>query len=339
MSGRPLRFIGVVAGGWIALRALLWWSDTGEVIREVAPVTALPSVAIATARAPVTPSINAAVQPVAPLAARSIPLALWLVPKPARVASDGPGEPRLALIATVEPVAEAAEPDAAPAPQSAPPVLALLPRPPPQPRRWSASGWLIARGGTGIGASPDAPQLGGAQGGVRVDYALRHGFAATGRIAAPAAGAGREVSLGMAWRPATLPVRLVVERRFALDRGRGGPAIGISGGIYSRLPAGFRLEGYAQGGTIFRDGAEHYVDGLVRAARPVAGRGGYEVDLGIGGWGGAQRGVARFDAGPSIGVRLPVADRAVRLSLDWRQRIAGDARPGSGPALTIGSDF
>jgi hypothetical protein len=29
----------------------------------------------------------------------------------------------------------------------------------------------------------------------------------------------------------------------------------------------------------------------------------------------------------------------VRLSIDWRQRIAGRARPGSGPALSIGSDF
>ena len=30
---------------------------------------------------------------------------------------------------------------------------------------------------------------------------------------------------------------------------------------------------------------------------------------------------------------------AIALALDWRQRVAGAARPGSGPALTLASDF
>jgi hypothetical protein len=29
----------------------------------------------------------------------------------------------------------------------------------------------------------------------------------------------------------------------------------------------------------------------------------------------------------------------VKVHVDWRQRIAGNARPGSGPALTLASDF
>ncbi|WP_204317143.1 hypothetical protein, partial [Klebsiella aerogenes] len=29
----------------------------------------------------------------------------------------------------------------------------------------------------------------------------------------------------------------------------------------------------------------------------------------------------------------------LRIALDWRQRVAGEARPGSGPALTLGADF
>jgi hypothetical protein len=29
----------------------------------------------------------------------------------------------------------------------------------------------------------------------------------------------------------------------------------------------------------------------------------------------------------------------VKLHLDWRQKLAGNARPGSGPALTLAGDF
>ncbi|MBS0285465.1 MAG: hypothetical protein JSS15_13700, partial [Proteobacteria bacterium] len=58
----------------------------------------------------------------------------------------------------------------------------------------------------------------------------------------------------------------------------------------------------------------------------------------LGAWGGAQRGAARLDVGPAAGVAVPAA-MPLRISLEWRQRIAGDARPGSGPALSIGADF
>ncbi|MDQ2891489.1 MAG: hypothetical protein M3R64_00165, partial [Pseudomonadota bacterium] len=63
------------------------------------------------------------------------------------------------------------------------------------------------------------------------------------------------------------------------------------------------------------------------------------VDVGVGAWGGAQRGASRLDIGPSAGMVIPVGGTAVRVTLDWRHRIAGSAAPGSGPALSIGSDF
>ena len=72
---------------------------------------------------------------------------------------------------------------------------------------------------------------------------------------------------------------------------------------------------------------------------PAAGPSRFRIDFGAGIWGSAQRGAARLDIGPTIGVAVPIARRAIRLSADWRERIAGDARPGSGPAFTIGSDF
>jgi hypothetical protein len=43
--------------------------------------------------------------------------------------------------------------------------------------------------------------------------------------------------------------------------------------------------------------------------------------------------------GPRLSIRLPGAARNLRVTADWRVRVAGDAAPGSGPALTIGGDF
>ena len=102
------------------------------------------------------------------------------------------------------------------------------------------------------------------------------------------------------------------------------------------VAAGFRLEGYAQGG-VARIGA--FADGAARLARPVGEVAGLELDLGIGAWGGAQPGAARLDVGPSATLLVPLADARVRIGLEWRRRVAGRAAPGSGPALTIGSDF
>jgi hypothetical protein len=160
------------------------------------------------------------------------------------------------------------------------------------------------------------------------------------RIAAPLRGRGAEVGLGLDWQPTALPLHLIAEQRVPIGRGRGGPALMIVGGVDPRpLVAGFRLEAYGQAGAIARGGVERFADGAVRVTRPVATVGAIRIDLGLGGWGGAQRGVSRLDVGPGVALLLPVERRAVRVTLDWRQRIAGNARPGSGPALSIGGDF
>jgi hypothetical protein len=36
---------------------------------------------------------------------------------------------------------------------------------------------------------------------------------------------------------------------------------------------------------------------------------------------------------------MPVGRAGIRASAEWRFRVAGDAEPGSGPALTIGTAF
>jgi hypothetical protein len=200
--------------------------------------------------------------------------------------------------------------------------------------------WGIARAGE-TGIQPGG-QLGGSQAGARLTYALGDArrVALSARVSAPATGRGAELALGIDWQPGKVPVHLIVEHRLALDGGRGGPAALVVGGIDPvAIGAGFRLEAYAQAGAIHRTRIEPFADGALRITRPVATIGRTRIDLGAGSWGGAQRGAARLDIGPTLALAIPVADRSVRLTLDWRHRIAGRAAPGSGPALSIGSDF
>lgn len=216
----------------------------------------------------------------------------------------------------------------------------VLPDPPAS--RWSASLWSIVRGGAEQGGGIATPQLGGSQSGVRLAYALAPRLAATMRVAAAHGVRQQEAAVGIEWRPGRLPFRLVVERRIGVAGVRGGVGAGVVGGIDAvPLAPATHLHGYGQAGVILRDGMpEGYADGAVRVSRLLHRTpGGTIVDLSIGGWGAAQRGVARLDAGPALGVTLPIAARRVRIGFEWRQRLAGDARPASGPALSIGADL
>ena len=58
--------------------------------------------------------------------------------------------------------------------------------------------------------------------------------------------------------------------------------------------------------------------------------------FGLGVWGGAQPGLSRLDAGPRVTMQMR---KNVKVHADWRQKLAGNARPGSGPALTLSGDF
>ena len=64
---------------------------------------------------------------------------------------------------------------------------------------------------------------------------------------------------------------------------------------------------------------------------------------GPGGWASVQHASGftsgRFDLGPSLLVRAPIGKASVELSADWRFQVAGNALPGSGPALTLSTGF
>ena len=98
------------------------------------------------------------------------------------------------------------------------------------------------------------------------------------------------------------------------------------------MPLGFTLDGYAQGGLVGFNSRDLFVDGGIAFTRPIY----RQFSGGFGIWGGAQPGLYRIDAGPRVTMRVR---GNVRVHLDWRQRIAGNAQPGSGPALTLAGDF
>jgi hypothetical protein len=149
---------------------------------------------------------------------------------------------------------------------------------------------------------------------------------------------GAEAALGLEVQPLkAVPVRLLAEQRQALGRdGRSAFAIMAHGGISEQPVLGpVRLDAYAQAGIVGLRSQDGFVDAAVRLGAPITN----DIRFGIGAWGAAQPGVSRLDVGPQASYRLPVLGRGVNASLEWRVRVAGDARPGSGPALTLSTEF
>jgi hypothetical protein len=187
-----------------------------------------------------------------------------------------------------------------------------------------------------------AGQLGGSQAGIRVRYDLGSGLAAALRVSGPLRSRlGKEAAAALDWRPIRrVPVPVSIVRRAGLDRdGRDAFAAGVFGGGGVPLPLGFSLDGYGQAGLVGLKRGDAYVDGAVRMERKLVDAGRFRLAAGAGAWGGAQPGVSRLDLGPQIVAHVPVADGGLRLAAEWRFRVAGDARPGSGPAFSMGADF
>lgn len=63
------------------------------------------------------------------------------------------------------------------------------------------------------------------------------------------------------------------------------------------------------------------------------------LSLGAGAWGGAQEGAHRVDLGPTMRLDVTLGAVPARISLDWRERVEGDAGPGSGAAVTLSTRF
>lgn len=196
--------------------------------------------------------------------------------------------------------------------------------------RGSGPGGGLAAGG----------QLGGSQAGVRLRYDLGAGVALAARISG--ARLGKEASVALDWRPlASIPVTFTLERRVRLDRGgRNAFGAGVFGGFDTALTrTGITMDGYAQAGLVGLRRRNGYMDGALRIEQRIADRGRSRIGIGAGIWGGAQPGVARLDIGPQLVAHVPIGPAQFRIGAEWRERIAGQAGPGSGPALSVGTDF
>lgn len=218
-------------------------------------------------------------------------------------------------------------------------------------RRWSGDGWiLLRRGGNGrLGAGISPATYGASQIGAVARYRLALGDARapTAFVRASAALQGsrqEEVALGLSVRPVpALPVVAAAEMR--VTRQRGGTVTRPAAYLVTQvapitLPHDARAEFYAQAGYVGGAGATAFVYGQVRVDARVANIADRPVRAGVGAWGGAQEGAERLDVGPTASVSLPLGNAGgARLAVDWRLRLAGDASPRSGPALTLSAGF
>ena len=216
--------------------------------------------------------------------------------------------------------------------------------PPPRANRWRAYAYLFARGGSGRSGRLLAPQAsyGGSQAAAIVERDLGGGVAGYARASTSLGRTGEEeLALGVRAAPfADLPISLHLEQRVAdVDDPRTSTAAFVSGGGAVDLPARLRVEGYGQAGYALGDFDSHFYDAAARLTRPVATPGRARISVGAGAWAGGQRGVDRIDVGPTVVATVPVGEVNVRVGADWRQRVAGNADPGSGPAVTLSVGF
>jgi hypothetical protein len=153
----------------------------------------------------------------------------------------------------------------------------------------------------------------------------------------------QELAAGLGARLlARLPLRVMAEARATRAGGDTElrPAIlAVSEFPPLRLPLGLTAEGYAQGGWVGGRYATAFADGQARVTARVAGLGSTGLRLGAGAWGGAQKFAERLDVGPTIALDTSPGGVPARLALDYRVRVAGNASPGDGIAITLSTGF
>ena len=359
---RPsLRFLGVVVLGWGAFRAATLGALPGAELFRVTPSEAKPPAIVPTEFPPLEPipsaetvpaALNAigagdgtpAAMPPVYYAARSPataplptpPLSTALLPEPRPLfysATSGLDEWPLSRIAAV----------------SMPPLQSRVVSPaqsipvltPHKLDRLQLTTWAMLRpsqnGSTGSQSLAAGGSLGASQAGARLTYNFTRQIAASFRTSTDVGRRGGEVAAGMRIQPLLgIPVWLTAERRQrigALGDGRNAFALFFEAGVYDRpMPAQFRLDSYLQAGVVGLRTRDKFIDGGLTLTRPVY----KQFSAGLGVWGGAQPGLYRVDAGPRVTMRVR---GTMRVHFDWRQRLAGNARPGSGPAVTLAGDF
>lgn len=354
----PLRFLVLLLGGWTGIRiAMIQGVDAPPESERRSPARAvlLPRLIPKAAASPFATSPTAAsLKAFAAATARPQPYEGNLVLEDAATIRGASMPSRPASDSRAPSLTSAApETDRKPAPldrpapsvqPAAPQLSALAPLQMRTGKRLSAEAWLLIRQGRQASLAAGG-MLGGSQAGARILYRVAGSEAAplslSARAYAPLNNVrGAEAAVGVEWQPAaSLPVRILAEHREAVGKdGRSAFALLAHGGVSrARLVGPVDLDAYAQAGIVGARRRDAFVDGSAVARVTVAER--PEIGIGLGIWGAAQTGIARLDAGPQVSALVSVGPALFRLAVDYRVRVAGDAAPGSGPAVTLSTAF
>jgi hypothetical protein len=157
-----------------------------------------------------------------------------------------------------------------------------------------------------------------------------------------------ELSLGGSLRPVrAVPLRAFAEVRYT-DTIFGADwrpaAYAVTEMPPQALPGAWQLEVYAQAGWVGGQFATAFADGqasVTHELAQIAASSGspLRIHAGAGAWGGAQKDAQRLDVGPTVRVDWTMGRIPARVSVDWRERVGGDAAPQSGVAATLSAGF
>ncbi|TNE47502.1 MAG: hypothetical protein EP341_09260 [Sphingomonadales bacterium] len=361
--GRPLAMLVVVLSLWIGARLLLWESPfsleqtIGKItsprfVAADAPVRASDS-GLEAGKSPGTPGTAVAdsylPNSIQPMSEPRTPLIWQTEPSPPMVGS--------ASIAAAHQLVWMAAMSHLPVPQE---LTNRFPGPRGNDRlqgmplagvkRWSFDGWALWREGSGRSSIPQGrvPSYGASQAGAVLRYRLDpdhpHDPHAYARIYRALVDQGEsELALGASARPVpALPIRAHAEIRvteFALGTEARPAAFVTTEFLPVKLPGRMRAESYGQAGYVGGENSTAFADGQLHILRDIHQFDLGKLSVGAGAWGGVQEGAARVDVGPSVRLNVRVGEAPARLSLDYRERVAGNAEPPSGVAITLSTSF
>lgn len=368
-AGAPLRAMASVAALWIVVRVISWHSPAHIAWHPGEPTKGRPlhhaAKPIANRRAglPLTAAGRRAFHPITIHNNRSMNRTAFVTPiypLPEQSSENGSRVPRPPWPYADEPrgfflQAPLRQPGRGAGEGAT--TISRFPNPPASPgsKNWAAYFWIHARQDSGPerrfrdkqGFSVANGQYGGSQAGAILTWHLLDKpvpeVSVYGRLSAALAPVSQgEFAMGTRIRPfSNVPLAMHAEQRFdATSGGVTGTAFFATGGtgpdvVVERLA----LETYAQAGYVLGRNETYFFDGSATVQRPIADFAGQRLSLGAGLWTGGQRGIRRLDVGPRASLDLPLGGLSTRVAIDGRIRVAGNARPGSGAALTVSASF
>lgn len=219
----------------------------------------------------------------------------------------------------------------------------------------SGYAWLFARHGSGLRQArlgPIAPQFasaqyGASQAGAILNYRMsgdrkRH-ISTFFRMSSALSSSGQEeLAIGIRAKPTgKVPVSFFTEQRFDAKNGHNrGTAFYIAGGTGPDLGLPeISLETYGQAGFLFASNDSYFFDASGTLQKQVAADGGSRMTAGAGIWASGQEGATRLDIGPRMKVHVPIGQTEFQMAIDWRERVGGNALPGSGASVTLSTAF